>query len=311
MNSKTNSNPVSSFGNRPIFNDDYGNNIIADKVKIGEPFCFGRIGMSEMMVLYNHLRGNSWDTPVLTPTVSVRHQARFMGGLYPPTDGMLNRFCEYYLSRIKEVDMYGTWVQSAGYGHLGESALCQDYVNPSAVLTTMNPPISFDRENPWTLELKGKTLLVAHPFSESIESQAKNLKNIWSGKAVFPDDVKIKTLKVPLYDYLIEPEFPDWFSALEDMKRKMENTQFDVLIVGAGFWGVPLALHAKKIGKIGLHTAGATQLLFGIRGKRWDGNKQYQEQFFNEHWVRPLPKETPAPKFEEYKEFFHEGGCYW
>ena len=31
----------------------------------------------------------------------------------------------------------------------------------------------------------------------------------------------------------------------------------------------------------------------------------------NEHWVRPLPEETPDPKFEDHKQFFHEGGCYW
>jgi hypothetical protein len=234
-----------------------------------------------------------------------------MGGLYPTEDGILKRFCEEYLESLGKVDMFGTWVKSCATGaNLAEDKVCIDYVNKDAILTESSPSSSFDRENPWTMSLENKTILMAHPFQKSIEAQKDKLDLIWANKKIFPESLKVKTLKVPLYDYLISPEFPDWFSSLDDMKRKMREIDFDVLIVGAGFWGVPLSLYAKEIGKIGIHAAGASQLFFGIRGKRWDENETYRKMI-NEHWVRPLPEETPSVEFERHKQFFHEGGCYW
>ena len=51
---------------------------------------------------------------------------------------------------------------------------------------------------------------------------------------------------------------------------------------------------------------GATQILFGIRGRRWE--VEYTDTIvplFNPYWVRPLPEETPE------KAASVESGCYW
>ena len=75
---------------------------------------------------------------------------------------------------------------------------------------------------------------------------------------------------------------------------------FDIAIIGCGAYGMPLAAYCKQIGKKAVHLGGATQLLFGIKGKRWDNYSLY-----NDYWVRPLESETPrnAGKIES--------GCYW
>lgn len=44
------------------------------------------------------------------------------------------------------------------------------------------------------------------------------------------------------------------------------------------------------MGKKAIHMGGATQMLFGIKGKRWED--EYGE-FMNEHWIRPSKEETP------------------
>jgi hypothetical protein len=36
-----------------------------------------------------------------------------------------------------------------------------------------------------------------------------------------------------------------------------------------------------------VHLGGATQRLFGIRGKRWD-ERPFFQNLYNEHWTRPL-----------------------
>ena len=76
-----------------------------------------------------------------------------------------------------------------------------------------------------------------------------------------------------------------------------------VLLVGAGAYSLPLVAHAKRMGKQGVHLGGAAQVLFGIRGRRWEG--QPESCFYNEHWSRPIPEETPAGVEAV------EGGCYW
>lgn len=84
------------------------------------------------------------------------------------------------------------------------------------------------------------------------------------------------------------------------MKRAMQSTPFDVALVGAGAWSLPLVAHAKKLGKKGLHLGGQLQLLFGIKGGRWDrGN------FYNEAWLRPLSEERPTGFMRM------EKGAYW
>ena len=55
-----------------------------------------------------------------------------------------------------------------------------------------------------------------------------------------------------------------------------------------------------------VHMGGATQLLFGIMGKRWEGPLVGgYPSLTNEHWTRPLPEERP-PRYETV-----EGGTYW
>ena len=49
---------------------------------------------------------------------------------------------------------------------------------------------------------------------------------------------------------------------------------------------------------------GATQVLFGVKGNRWDGIPEFQK-YFNEYWVRPSKEETPE------KANLAEDACYW
>jgi len=82
------------------------------------------------------------------------------------------------------------------------------------------------------------------------------------------------------------------------------QTEYDVLIAGCGAMGLFLAKKAKDLGKVGIHLGGATQILFGIKGKRWD-NHSIISGYYNEHWVRPSGSEIPK------RCNMVEQGCYW
>ena len=102
-------------------------------------------------------------------------------------------------------------------------------------------------------------------------------------------------------------EFKTWFDALDFMKKQMDQTDYDIALIGCGAYGMHLAAHAKRMGKKSFHLGGTLQLLFGIIGKRWEIDRSiYQyKQFFNEHWTRPMNEEKPE------NSHLIEDGCYW
>ena len=99
---------------------------------------------------------------------------------------------------------------------------------------------------------------------------------------------------------MVPPRHRDWFEALEDLKSRMEKIDYEIALVGAGAWSLPLVAHAKAMGKKGMHLGGSLQLMFGIKGGRFDNNR-----ICNPRWTRPLPQESPA------NHRLMEGGAYW
>ena len=100
-------------------------------------------------------------------------------------------------------------------------------------------------------------------------------------------------------------EFATWFDAYRHMCDRIAGIDFDICLIGAGAYGLPLASFAKKMGKQAIHMGGVTQILFGIKGRRWE--QLYADstgKLFNEHWIRPLASETPTNKDDV------EKGCY-
>ena len=70
-----------------------------------------------------------------------------------------------------------------------------------------------------------------------------------------------------------------------------------------------LPAHVKKKKKKAVHLGGSLQLLFGIRGARWE-NSNYNATYnysklMNEFWVKHSATETHS-KAQQVEE-----GCYW
>lgn len=72
----------------------------------------------------------------------------------------------------------------------------------------------------------------------------------------------------------------------------MDACDYEVAIIGAGAYGLPLAAHARDTGHVAIQMSGATQLLFGIKGRRWDTHPQISK-LYNPAWVRPAPPNSP------------------
>ena len=155
--------------------------------------------------------------------------------------------------------------------------------------------------NPWTKALEGKKILVIHPFENTIQSQYLNRDNIYKDKNIVPK-FELKTIKAVQSIADENAEFTNWFEALDFMKQRINTIDFDVAILGCGAYGFPLASYIKDIGKQAIHLGGVTQLLFGIKGKRWEDWNHYTSLRGN-GWVYADEKPKGFEKIE--------GGCYW
>lgn len=298
-----------------INDPEVANKIIFDTLNNNEACMISRIGATEMAALLNYIAikaNNKNPFSFITCKTSewwwrksVTEQMAQWSGFFPSTKQMLNRFSELTLTDCKEIDILGSWLE-------GELKIAPYLMNSKKIMIHYIEP--FFSEHPWTRYLQGKKVLVIHPFDSLIKSQYTQRKHLFKNPEILPDfDLKVIPAVQSLGGHC--KDYPDWFAALDSMKEKINNTDFDICLIGCGAYGLPLAAHCKRIGKKAIHLGGVLQLMFGIRGKRWDlvgygVNGKYKlphdyTYLYNDYWIRPTPQYTPKNSTEV------EGSSYW
>jgi hypothetical protein len=176
--------------------------------------------------------------------------------------------------------------------------------SPNCELIDLQSLEPFYSGSPWTEHLESKRVLVVSPFTDTIQKQYKIKNKLWKDPRILPD-FELLTIKHQHSPGIDKPsKYSSWTEMIADLKKQIDHIEYDIMLIGAGASALPLVAHAKRSGKKAVHLGGPLQLLFGIKGKRWD-NGDIGKGFYNEYWTRPLLEETP----EKFKNI--EGGCYW
>lgn len=281
-----------------------------------KPCMVARFGSTELTAIVNYLGVKAGPQPLLKYirgkakdwwwNPKIMNQMEQWSGFFPPTPKAIYRFCELMLHDMGEMDLLGSWLAN-------EMQVEKYIIDASYVHLRLLEP--FWSNTPWTRALYGKKVLVVHPFASLIERQYKEKRTLLFDNPDVLPEFELKTIKAVQSLGGENNGFKDWFEALDWMKTEMDNTDYDICLIGCGAYGFPLAAHAKRMGKKSIHLAGALQLLFGIRGKRWDdpmyGVKEWgipygaYSSLINDYWVRPGDAEKPlnADKVES--------SCYW
>jgi hypothetical protein len=288
----------------------YGNDLISRAILSGDPFMMSRLGATELAVMVNRnnikaANNKSYALRVADyisgragqwwPNVSLAKQLQDWSGFYPVDEINIEKFCVLLEECLTDIDVLGSWL-------IDESQYRSNLENAKTVILEDLEPFFCDR--PWTHALAGKRVLVIHPFATSIEVQFAQREKVFPC-GLLPS-FSLETMQS--VQTLGEPDsrFPTWFDALDYMIEQVQTKEFDVCIIGCGAYGMPLARHVKSMGKVALHLGGVTQLLFGIRGARWEEYAVYPyKNYFNKYWVRPRSSETPKSASKV------ENGCYW
>lgn len=293
----------------PDFKGDEASGVIRKLIELKKPCFVTRLGCVELDAV---LRGyDKMDTR--NPVVklgrlftggngpfwwdnSIRKNMLCTTGVFPATDAILERFSLQYLEDFKQIDVLGSW-------NARELELKKRFF-PDAKAVFLEDLEPFFMKVPWTAALKGKRVLVINPFSETIASQYERRDVLFKTNDVLPD-FELITYR-PVTSFLgIKTPFADWFEAFEMMKADISRIEFDVAILECGAYGFSLGAFIKRdLQKQAVCLGGVTQLLFGIKGGRWDVREKYASMY-NEFWVRPSENERPKNFLQ------HEDGAYW
>lgn len=283
---------------------------IREKLLSPEPCMLSRFGAVEIGCVVNYLgiyhqkrkiikyiKGEAfpwwWEEETMYP---MRNNA----GFFSATPELLKRFSEMMIEDMPLIDILASW-------RFEEEYFSKELQN--AYKIDFEPYNPFWSDVPWTAALENKKVLVVHPFAETIQKQYLRKELIHKDPRVLPT-FDLRTIKaIQTIGNQGDGRFETWFDALEFMKNEIDKMDYDVCLLGCGAYGMPLAAHVKRSGKKAVHLGGSLQLLFGIRGARWE-NSNYNATYnysklMNEFWVKPSATETPS-KAQQVEE-----GCYW
>lgn len=298
------------------------NDKIYQLLSSGKPCMITRFGTVEINCVNNYLCVNSHQSyfgrivnfivdKTHTPWwyENVLYALNNNAGVFPMGVDIAEKLSKRYLDDIPLIDMLACHQYYEKFMPLKKDV--------ERVQLEMLYPFFVNR--PWTRILKDKKVLVVHPFEETIKTQYAKRNLLFSDSNILPE-FELITMKAVQTIAGNKSEFNDWFEALAYMEKRIEDTDFDIAIIGCGAYGLPLAAHVKRLGKQAIHLAGGTQLLFGIIGNRWtdaykkkgvwhylpgkDINIDYTS-LFNENWIYPLDSDTPKNANAV------EGACYW
>lgn len=276
-----------------IISEKECNELIGKYLESGESFMACKFGSTELAnVTYYSLQ----------PFVSKKRKKMVIdklytySGFFPNDYELLPRFSEVMLESLTKADILGNCTD------IQEQYLLEKYAPECQPAKGYLEPWGF--ENPWTYFLKGKKVLVIHPFADTITKQYERREKLYENPKMLPE-FELYTIKaVQTLADETDDRFSDWFEALNYMYSEAQKIDFDVALIGCGAYGMPLAAKIKEMGKSAIHMGGSLQLLFGIWGSRWENSKGIKSRK-NEYWVRPSEKEHI--KSAE----IIEGGCYW
>lgn len=286
---------------RGVKSPDEVNKIIYDKIMSGKPFFVGRFGGMEMSVIADYLISKHFTGVGFVRDKLIRNLCN-NAGFFPKSNNLSVKFARLMIESEKQIDVQIRW-----WGGF-ENYMIEKYTSDDVPLADL-PSFEPWQEGvtlPWTAALARKKVLVIHPFEDTIISQYSKRDKIWSDSRMLPE-FELKTLRaVQTIAGTKDERFDTWFDALDYMYQEAMKIDFDVAVIGCGAYGFPLAAKLKQSGKQAIHLAGATQILFGIKGARWETKLfTYIQKFFNDNWCYPMESE----KLQGAKKV--EGGCYW
>ncbi len=281
---------------KPVMTAEEGNKALFERIVSGKPFAATRLGGTEARTIADvlHTRAGGRIGGLRDITID---RIVDLSGFFPRNKDLLGAFTDMYLDCAGDIDILAVW-----------NVVMQEYfaddLAKNARLSALRMMEPYYFPDPWSRALKGKKVVVIHPFANTIISQYNRRDELFENRDILPE-FELRTVKaVQTVGGEKDDRFDTWFDALDHMYNEVMSSDFDIALIGCGAYGLPLSIRIKRAGKQAVHVGGCLQVLFGIKGKRWDDH-EIIGKLYNDSWVRPGENEKIS------RGDVVENSCYW
>ena len=272
----------------------------------GETFFVGRNGTIELetLLFYTKNRGAGEAYPKHMLDRLERH-----AGVWPATLASVDAWAKEYVNSLYLLDAAAAgWFKPLANDELEMMAK----LAPQATLMPLRALEPYYVEPPlrWSAALAGKKVAVVTSFAVTAQGQIG--KRLWDAQeSLLPPTTEwsfIRSGYCPSVAGSSPCGWPEginsWQAAVEYLVDAVRFTGASVALIGCGGIGMLVAARLRRIGISAIVMGGAVQVLFGIRGRRWQTHPVIGD-FWTYDWVAPSEEETPDAARSI------EGGCYW
>jgi hypothetical protein len=276
--------------NRSVLGIDDANKYLFDKVLENKPFFVSRIGLGELIRINIFLNG-----------YPLRQRIRHMRGLGIKDslsfDRRWKKFAPLYYQAYLTGDIQCVWIGDE-YLKMQSNLLARCSKDVVAIDSMSVEP--YYSKYPWTAALEGKKVLVVSPFVDDFFRQYSQRQKIW------PIDKKI----LPEFELLCYKsnfyfdKTDDYAEVYHKMSKDISGFNFDIALLSCGAVGLLLGRYIREdLQKSSVYMGGALQILFGVKGARWETHPVIST-FFNESWIRSSSESSTSGKVLD-------NSCYW
>jgi hypothetical protein len=271
-------------------------------VQAGLPYAAGKLGTSEFDVLCWYIlhRQNKTAHAKQAYPIHVFQHMVVNAGLFPTRPDTIDQWAEHMIQHVlPTMDLMVEW-NPTSKEHEHNFLETHAPQSKRTMLRALEPYYETDISDRYTLAIpEDAKIAIVSPFWDSILHQATKLHTIWNTNAIWKPShifLPIQTFYSPLVAGACRDHqwshVSDWRAACDEIVEKVKALDAKYVFVGCGALSLPIVAALKRAGCVALHTGGATQILFGIKGKRWD-NHPVISKFYNSDWIRPSAREIP------------------
>lgn len=277
----------------PDVSGEAAQHAIADLIREGGRLV-ARIGETEGRATAWFMRNRRDKGQAALPYEQIsRDRLKVGAGFFPTTDESVDAMAAMYRDAIADIDLYAAWTPH-------DRVLCPPGTRRCRLID-IEP---FFTRYRWPLAWAGKRVTIVSPFKTTIMAQWARREALFDTPMFGECDLKV--VQAPQTQCEADVAGQSWFDNLDRLDGMVAATEPEVVVIGAGAYGMPIGARAKARGATAIVMGGATQLLFGIMGNRWEINPAYRA-LMTAAWTRPAEDERPPG----YQSLETAGGAYW
>ena len=259
-------------------------------------FSAGKLGYSEQAFLHfpELFESAKSYSSKLALTSWIRVHAHRQSGAFPKDSQFLKMFCEKFRSYVEYVDFLAI-AQGWESDDLHVAIRYSKKLNFLDLEPNRSSP--YDRDNCYLPLLEGKKLLIINSIGDILQERANKemFEAVWANIRLpwfYPRNVTSVTFPF-IYDESVQAKHIDVWEIYELILKQIDNSDYDIALIGAGCLGIPIAAHIKKQGRVGISLGAHLQVLFGVYGNRWARDRDWRERYINDAWIRSPKERTP------------------